>query len=172
MGDEKLFRSNHDSRLTTYVFSSFISAAILVMTAAASHALDIQGHRGARGLAPENTLPAFARALSIGVTTLELDCAVTKDGVVVVSHDSTLNPDITRAPDGQWLRGEGPPIRDFTYDELQRYDVGRIKPGSAYEKRFAQQQAVDGTRMPRLSDVFALARRAANNHVRFNIETK
>ena len=51
------------------------------MTATASHALDIQGHRGARGLAPENTLPAFARALSLGVTTLELDCAVTKDGV-------------------------------------------------------------------------------------------
>ena len=65
-------------------------------------ALDIQGHRGARGLLPENTLPAFARALSIGVTTLELDCAITRDGIVVVSHDATLNPDITRGPDGQW----------------------------------------------------------------------
>ena len=142
------------------------------MTPNTGQALDIQGHRGARGLAPENTLPAFARALGIGVTTLELDCAVTKDGVVVVSHDSTLNPDITRGPDGKWLEGEGPPIRNFTYDELARYDVGRIKPGSAYEKRFAQQQPVDGARMPRLADVFALARQAGNEQVRFNIETK
>ena len=142
------------------------------MTAAASPALDMQGHRGARGLAPENTLPAFARALGIGVTTLELDCAITRDGVVVVSHDSTLNPDITRGPDGQWLEGEGPPIRNFTYDGLTRYDVGRIKPGGAYEKRFPHQQPVDGTHMPRLVDVFALARKAGNERVRFNIETK
>lgn len=142
------------------------------MTAAAGQALDLQGHRGARGLAPENTLPAFARALGIGVTTLELDCAVTKDGVVVVSHDSTLNPEITRGPDGMWLEGEGPPIRNFTYDELARYDVGRIRPGSAYEKRFSQQQPVDGARMPRLTDVFALVRKSGNDTVRFNIETK
>lgn len=62
--------------------------------------LDIQAHRGARGLLPENTLPAFAHALSIGITTLELDCAITRDGVVVVSHDSTLNPEITRDESG------------------------------------------------------------------------
>jgi len=146
--------------------------AALVMTTNTTQALDIQGHRGARGLAPENTLPAFARALGIGVTTLELDCAVTKDGVVVVSHDSTLNPDITRGPGGKWLEGEGPPIRGFTYDELRRYDVGRIDPASGYAKRFPNQQPVDGARMPRLMDVFALARKAGNEQVRFNIETK
>jgi glycerophosphoryl diester phosphodiesterase len=146
--------------------------AIGMMTAASAQALDIQGHRGARGLKPENSLPAFAHALSLGVTTLELDCAVTRDGVVVVSHDSTLNPDITRGPDGRWLAGEGPPIRQFTYDELRRFDVGRIDPASGYAKRFAAQQAVDGTRMPRLADVFALARKAGNDAVRFNIETK
>lgn len=144
---------------------------ILAMSTTAT-ALDLQGHRGARGLAPENTLPAFARALGIGVTTLELDCAVTRDGVVVVSHDSTLNPDITRGPDGKWLEGEGQPIRNFSYDELARYDVGRIKPGGAYAGRFPDQQPVDGTRMPRLADVFALARKSGNEQVRFNIETK
>ena len=142
------------------------------MTAVASQALDLQGHRGARGLMPENTLPAFARALSIGVTTLELDCAVTKDGVVVVSHDSTLNPDITRAADGRWITADAPPIREFTYQELLRFDVGRIDPRSGYAKRFAQQQPVDGTRMPRLADVFALVKRSGNETVRLNIETK
>mgnify|MGYP001473345628 CR=1 FL=1 len=162
----------YDSRPAARAFIRSLLAITLAMTTATSQALDIQGHRGARGLAPENTVPAFARALGIGVTTLELDCAVTKDGVVVVSHDSTLNPDITRGPDGIWLEGEGAPIRNFTYGELARYDVGRIKPGSAYEKRFARQQPVDGTRMPRLADVFALARKSGNDTVRFNIETK
>ncbi len=153
-------------------FAVCLAAAILLMTPFASHSLDLQGHRGARGLMPENTLPAFARALSIGVTTLELDCAITRDGVVVVSHDPALNPDITRGPDGKWLQQEGPPIWHLTYAELKRYDVGRIKPGSAYAMRFLKQQAVDGTRIPRLADVFALARAAGNETVRFNIETK
>ena len=142
------------------------------MHSAGTRALDLQGHRGARGLLPENTLPAFARALSIGVTTLELDCAITRDGVVVVSHDSTLNPDITRDADGRWITRADLPIAQFTFEELKRFDVGRIDPASAYATRFPQQQAVDGTRMPKLEDVFALARKAGNNTVRFNIETK
>lgn len=136
------------------------------------HILDIQGHRGARGLLPENTLPAFARALSIGVTTLELDCAITRDGVVVVSHDSTLNPDITRGPDGLWITRADLAISQITFAELQRYDVGRIAPASEYAQRFPRQQSIDGTRMPKLEDVFALARKAGNDSVRFNIETK
>lgn len=138
----------------------------------ANRALDIQGHRGARGLAPENTLPAFARALSIGVTTLEMDCGVTKDGVIVVSHDPGLNPDLVRGPDGKWLTQAGPLICELTYDELQRYDVGRINPASAYAQRWPEQRAVDGARTPRLADVFALVKKSGNATVRFNIETK
>jgi glycerophosphoryl diester phosphodiesterase len=142
------------------------------MTAAAAHALDLQGHRGARGLRPENTLPAFAHALSLGVTTLELDTGITKDGVVVVSHDSALNPDITRAPDGDWLEKTGPAIRSLTYEALQRYDVGRIKPGSDYSRRFQDQRRQDKVRIPTLEEVFELTRHARNGEVRFNIETK
>ena len=134
--------------------------------------LDIQGHRGARGLLPENTLPAFARALSVGVTTLELDCAITRDGVVVVSHDSTLNPEITRDAAGRWITQADLAIAQITFDELRRFDVGRIDPASAYAGRFPHQQPIDGTRMPKLEDVFALAHKAHNNAVRFNIETK
>jgi glycerophosphoryl diester phosphodiesterase len=147
-------------------------AATLAMTAAASQALDIQGHRGARGLAPENTLPAFAKALEIGVTTLEMDCGITKDGVVVVSHDPALNPDITRGPDGKWLQSTGPAIWNLTYAELQRYDVGRLNPSKPYAKRWPEQRPVDGTRIPRLADVFAPVRKSGNDAVRFNIETK
>ena len=135
-------------------------------------AFDLEGHRGARGLAPENTLPAFARALSIGVTTLELDVGITEDGVVVVHHDRRLNPDIARGTDGRWLRGPTRTIRELTFHELQRYDVGRIRPGSDYSKRFPDQRKRDGVRIPKLADVFELARHARNDEVRFNIETK
>lgn len=130
--------------------------------------LDLQGHRGARGLMPENTLPGFARALAIGVTTLELDTGVSRDGVVVIHHDRSLNPDIARGPDGKWIEPPVPPIKELSYAELQRYDVGRIRPGSEYAKRFPHQKPVDGTRIPRLSDLFDKAPAS----VRFNIETK
>ncbi|MGH8622545.1 MAG: glycerophosphodiester phosphodiesterase [Burkholderiales bacterium] len=149
-----------------------VLAGAFAMIAATSHALDIQGHRGARGLAPENTLPAFARALAIGVTTLELDCAITKDGVVVVSHDPAFNPDITRGPDGKWLAENGPAFWSLDFRDTRRYDVGRINPASAYAKRWPKQQPVDGTRIPRLTDLFALVRKSGNESVRFNIETK
>lgn len=155
--------------------SSLVRIGVLFLActmAIFAHAFDIQGHRGARGLLPENTLPAFERALTIGVTTLELDCGITRDGVVVVSHDAALNPDITRDTSGRWLDSIGPAIAELTYAELQRYTVGRLKPGTQYAKRFPQQQPVDGARIPRLVDVFALAGRLSRDTVRFNIETK
>jgi glycerophosphoryl diester phosphodiesterase len=133
---------------------------------------DLQGHRGARGLKPENTLAGFEFALELGVTTLELDCAVTADGVVVVSHDPVLNPDLTRDEHGRFLQVAGPPIATLTYAELQRYDVGRLRPGTEYAARFPDQQAVDGERIPRLADVFALVRSRGDAKVRFNVETK
>lgn len=144
----------------------------LLCAALPAQAFDLQGHRGARGLAPENTLAAFAAALSVGVDTLELDTGVTRDGVVVVSHDAALNPDLTRGPDGRWLEGRGPAIRSLTYAQLRRYDVGRLKPDTAYAKRYLEQKPHDGARIPRLAEVFALVQRAGNAAVRFNIETK
>jgi len=152
------------------------AACTLIATTAlaqgAAPAFDLQGHRGARGLAPENTLPSFQKALDLGVNTLECDMAITRDGVVVVYHDQWLNPDITRDPDGQWLQGRGPAISDLSYAELQRYDVGRIKPGTEYARNFPEQQAIDGTRIPRLSDLFDLVRKSGNTNVGFDCETK
>ena len=132
-------------------------------------AFDLQGHRGARGHTPENTLAGFERALALGVDTLELDVGVTRDGVVVIHHDRRLNPDIARGPDGNWIASPGPAIHSLTYAELRRYDVGRIRPGSDYAKQFASQKPLDGTRIPRLSELFELVKGTA---VRFNIETK
>ena len=145
-------------------------AALLVPMIAS--AFDLQGHRGARGHAPENTLPAFAAALAIGVTTLELDTGVTKDGVVVIHHDRRLNPEIARAPDGHWVEAPTPLIHALTYGELQRFDVGRLRPGSKTALQFPEQQPADGTRIPRLADLFDLVKKAGNESVHFNIETK
>ena len=134
--------------------------------------LEVQGHRGARGLWPENTLAAFAGALELGVSTVELDCGMTRDGVLVVTHDPDLNPDLTRAADGRFLAATGPRIFDLTYPELQSYDVGRLKPGSAYAARFPEQQPVDGERIPRLADVLALVRSRGSGRVRVGLEVK
>jgi glycerophosphoryl diester phosphodiesterase len=148
------------------------SIAALIVAAWPAFALDLQGHRGARGLLPENTLPAFERALALGVTTLELDIAVTSDGVLVIHHDQTLNPDITRDASGRFLEQRGPAIHSLTWAQLQAYDVGRIKPGTDYARQFADQLPMDGTRIPRLSDLFDLVKRSGDQQVLFAIETK
>jgi glycerophosphoryl diester phosphodiesterase len=146
--------------------------ALFLAPALNALAFDLQGHRGARGMAPENTLPGFAAALATGVSTLELDTGVTRDGVVVAHHDRRLNPDTTRGPDGRWIEAPGPLLRSLDYEALQRYDVGRLRPGSEYAARFAEQAASDGARIPRLADVFDLVHKSGNEAVRLNIETK
>ena len=131
--------------------------------------MDVQGHRGTRGHLPENTLPAFERALEIGVDTLEMDCGITRDGVVVIHHDRRLNPDFARGADGKWVSAPAPTIFELTFQQLQQYDVGRLRPGSEYAKRFPHQKPIDGTRIPKLVDLFLMTK---NTEVRFNIETK
>lgn len=112
------------------------------------------GHRGARGLFPENTLEGFAAAIALGVDSIELDVAVTADNVAVVHHDVQLHPDIARTPDGAWLAGPGPTIRGLTLAALQAYDVGRLRPGSDYAAQFPDQRPIDGARIPTLEATF------------------
>ena len=153
-----------------------IAARVLValglgLLPVAAVAFDLQGHRGARGLRPENTLAGFSFALASGVTTLETDLAVTKDGVLVISHDPYLNPDVVRTPDGHWLAAKGPPIHSLTLAELQRYDIGRLDPASAYARGFPEQRPEDGERFPTLEQLFVLVK-TASRPVRLNLETK
>ena len=145
-----------------------LACAIWALSAVAAMAFDLQAHRGGRGLAPENTLAAFRQAIALGVTTLELDLAITSDDVVVVSHEPRLNPDLVRGPDGQWLQGAGPTIRSLPLAELKRYDIGRLNPAAAYARQFPMQRPVDGERFPTLAEVYAIAPAP----MRFNIETK
>jgi len=132
-----------------------------------SKRIEIHGHRGARGLWPENTLEGFRRAIALGIDAIEMDVAVSADGVVLVTHDPALNPDLTRGPDGAWLNSPTPRIRDLNAATLAFYDVGRLKPGTDYAARYPDQLPIDGARIPTLAQVFALP-----PPIRFNVETK
>lgn len=127
----------------------------------------LQGHRGARGLFPENTLCGFQATVALGIRTIEIDIGVTRDGAVVVHHDPALNPDITRDRSGAWLPARGPLLRDTTLARLAEFDVGRIRPGTDYAERFSRQAAQDGARIPTLDQVLAL-----DNTTAWNIELK
>lgn len=137
-----------------------------------ARAIEIQGHRGARGLLPENTVPGFERAIGLGVDVLELDLGMTRDGVLVVYHDRALAPDRTRDATGAWLVPPGPLLGSLDRAALSGFDVGRAAPDSRTAERFPEQVPRDGTRIPTLAEVLALGRRPGAGEIRFNIETK
>jgi glycerophosphoryl diester phosphodiesterase len=119
----------------------------------------VHGHRGARAVRPENTLPAFEYAIEVGVDVLELDLAVTKDNVLVVSHDPDMNPKHCRGP-----AGAPTVIREMTLPQLRMWDCGAIQ-----NPDYPRQQTIPGTPVPTLDEVLALAPRGS---FEFNIETK
>lgn len=158
---------------------SLLSRLALLLTvclglslSADARAFDLQAHRGGRGLRPENTLASFENAVRMGVTTLELDIAITADGVAVISHEPFLTPAITRDAQGRWLKETGPLIKSLTLAQVQSYDVGRLNPESAYGKAFAEQEPQDGLHIPTLASLFALVRQLGASDVQFDIETK
>jgi len=133
--------------------------------------VEIQGHRGARGLFPENSVPGIEGALAIGIDRLELDLAMTRDGILVLHHDLKLDPDRTRGPTGQWI-AEARPLISLLADELALYDIGRIRPGTALAERFQQQRGADGVRIPRLSSAVAVAERLSGGKIGYSLEMK
>ena len=147
-------------------------AAFFLLIGGDIMAFDIEAHRGGRALFPENTLPSFANALSLGVDTLELDIGVTRDGVIVVSHERGLNPDLARGVDGKYVSPPGTPFVQLTLEEVRKFDVGQIRPGSKYAAQFPDQRAVPQTRIPTLKEIIDLVRKSGDSHVRLNIETK
>jgi len=113
----------------------------------------IHGHRGARGLAPENTLAGFASACAIGVHGLELDILISADEKMVVHHDPRLSSDLCRDASGNWVEGSTPAIYALTEAQLRTYDVGTVRPGSSQEARFPSQQGTNEEPIPMFSDL-------------------
>ena len=170
------------------IFVKILLAPVILMTASScftaegsNSAIDVEqtakkiaiiGHRGAAGLLPENTLSAFQRACEIGVDAIELDVLLTADNRIVVHHDYTLKPEITRTPHGDWLDRPGPAIKDLTLAKLKTYDVGRLKPGTRYSRRYPEQQAVDGERIPTLEEAISLFDASCDPETQLWIEIK
>ncbi len=128
--------------------------------------LDIQGHRGCRGLMPENTIAGFQKAVEIGVNTLEMDVVINAGNEVVVSHEPFYHQDITTMKEGSYLTKEAAKSKNIykmTMAEMNDYDVG-LKP----HPRFPLQKKVRAQK-PKLEDVFETFN---DRQVRFNIEIK
>jgi glycerophosphoryl diester phosphodiesterase len=133
---------------------------------------DLQAHRGGLGLTVENTLEAFRTALAIGVTTLECDVHISRDGVPMVTHDRVVNPknslDTRPAYAGDpAFPYVGKLVTTLTADQLHTLDCGSLTHPS-----HPRQKAAPGARMPTLDAVFALLRERSADDVRLNIETK
>ena len=141
--------------MRTFLFTT------LFLAAEAGAQVQVHGHRGAAAILPENTLPAFEYAISVGVDALELDMGVTKDGELVVSHDSVLHAPVCKGPSGSDAKAI---IHQLTLAEVKQWECG-----SAPNLAFPRMQLIVGNRMPTLDEVFALA---SKGKFLFNIETK
>lgn len=157
-----------------FVVSFIVACHVVAKTDSSSvSAFDKQGHRGCRGLMPENTLPAMIKALELGVTTLEMDAVITHDKQVILSHEPFFNHEIATKPDGTAIdpsEEKNFNIYKMTYNETQQFDVG-MRP----HPRFLKQQKIPAKK-PLLADVIDSVERYCSLHKLalpfYNIETK
>ncbi|MBS0606146.1 MAG: hypothetical protein JSR57_04275 [Verrucomicrobia bacterium] len=142
--------------------------SILIGVHGSSYSIEVQGHRGARGLFPENTLPAFAAAIEAGTHTLELDLHVTKDGEVIIHHDYFVDDWLDEGD--QTSKMPQMLIRDLRLVELKKIDCG-----NKINIDFPKQQRIPGTSIPTLDELFEMISRSSSPHaktVRLNLEVK
>jgi glycerophosphoryl diester phosphodiesterase len=142
-------------------------------TVFSQNTFDIEGHRGCRGLYPENTIVAFINAVKLGVNTLEMDMQISKDGQIVISHDYFMGSNICTAPNGKPVEAADEQkykIYNLSYDEIKKFDCG-----SRGNAKFPEQQKV-AVHKPLLSEVIDTVEKYIKEHhlppVRYNIETK
>ena len=133
--------------------------------------MQVYAHRAGRGLAPENTLYACEIALRHEVDFIDFDIGMTKDGKLVVTHDSVLNPAITRNFEGKFIT-DPLPIYALTYQELTAFNVGQINPETTYASYFPYQQQMKHAHIPLLAEAIDLCRSIAGDRIGFQIEIK
>lgn len=154
------------------IAAALVTAAVTGCAGAPTPSFDLQAHRGGLGLIVENTLPAFAQALELGVSTLELDVAITEDGAAVVTHDRRVSdtkcrdtaPSIAGDPEFPYV---GRYVNTLSLAQVRTLDCGSLRQPAHPEQRL-----VPGERMPLLREVFALVERYQARQVMLNVETK
>ncbi|MBO9400235.1 glycerophosphodiester phosphodiesterase family protein [Shimia sp. R9_3] len=132
----------------------------------------ISGHRGARGVLPENTMEGFAFCQQIGVASIEFDVVMTKDRVPVVVHNHTLDGALARGADGLWLPDPGPRVAEMTLAEVQGCNVGAANRDTEYGRRFSDQATLPSAKAPTLADVLAFAAKPENASLSLLLEMK
>ncbi len=147
----------------------FIFFLIVQSTAAQIYIpkFDVQGHRGCRGLKPENSIPAFIAALDSGVTTIEMDVAITKDGQIIVSHEPWMSAAICQNPTGKAFTAKQEMrynIFQMTYDEVKRWDCG-----SKGNERFPEQEKIS-MHKPLLRDVILAVENHIKNYTKYEVD--
>lgn len=158
-----------------YLFLIWIGINLTSCLANPTQPFDIQGHRGARGLAPENTIAGFRTAINAGATTLEFDIGVTKDLIPIIFHDTSINTDICLNQDGTQIRtdlvGNAPFIKDLTLSEIKSFDCGSLNPDKS---RFPEppRKNIPGEKIPTLQELFDLLDEYPEKNIRCNIELK
>ena len=133
---------------------------------------DVEFHRGGRDARPENTLYAYTYAIEQGATTIEGDMQMTKDGVIVMSHNPMLNPDITKDEQGNYVNKNVIDIRTSTYDEIEKYNVGEMKQDTEYYQLHGQSQKTAEANIPKLEDLLQLVNDSGNKNIMLNLEIK
>jgi glycerophosphoryl diester phosphodiesterase len=148
------------------------TSALPAYMRAAPGIIRLHGHRGARGVLPENTLIGYRNTFEIGVQVVEIDIMVTADGVPVLTHNPSLMAAATRGPDGKWLENDSKPIIQMNHEELQQFDVGGLRDGTAYASRYPDQAFLSGVKIPDLSQLVDMLGEPEFADIWLNIEIK
>ena len=131
----------------------------------------IIGHRGARGLFPENSMVGFENILKMGVTLIELDVVFSKDKTPIITHDHTINPSTSRDVDGEFVN-ENIKVSSLTVEQIKNYEIGRLDLDSDYGRRFPEQAQLDGIYMPTLQELFEKMQQPEFEQMRLMVEIK
>ncbi len=148
------------------------TSALPIQMRGAPDIIRLHGHRGARGVLPENTLIGFRNTFEIGVRAVEIDIMITADGVPVLTHNPSLMAAATRGPDGRWLERDSKPVVQMSHDELQQFDVGGLRDGTAYAARYPDQAFLSGIKIPDLAQLVNMVLEPEFADVWLNIEIK
>jgi len=134
--------------------------------------IKIYGHRGARGVLPENTLESFKYLFENNIRAYETDILISKDNIPVITHDFKLDPSYTKDVNGNWIEDENIKIIDLTYEEILKYDVGTLNKLSKYGRKFINQKNLDNQKIPKLSDLLKLSSDNEFDDLLINLEIK